>query len=199
MGYVIEQKQLDLLLQSWQSEYLIFAPKRFTGGGRFSDTDMHPLRRNNRADEIVFDEKSQYSFKEALVPVSETLFFFTEDQTREAKPGRKEQSSFMRSCDINALRSGWMKCICTTGLPTTTTARLRDNIKIVLMGCSHSFESCFCVSMGTSQTDNYDMSIDRLADGSFAVDCKDTGISELLRDWDVRSRRSSRPLFLKTV
>jgi anaerobic sulfite reductase subunit A len=178
MGYVIEQKQLDLLLQSWQSEYLIFAPKRFTGGGRFSDTDCIRYGEITSADEIVFDEKSQYSFKEALVPVSETLFFFTEDQTREAKARPKGAVIFMRSCDINALRR-LDEMYLHNGPADYYYKRLRDNIKIVLMGCSHSFESCFCVSMGTSQTDNYDMSIDRLADGSFAVDCKDTGISEL--------------------
>lgn len=32
--------------------------------------------------------------------------------------------------------------------------RIRDNIKIVLMGCSKSFESCFCVSTGTNISEN---------------------------------------------
>ena len=51
---------------------------------------------------------------------------------------------------------------------------LRENIKIVLMGCDHSFENCFCVSMGTNQSSNYDMSIDQQADGTYLIDCKDT-------------------------
>ena len=41
------------------------------------------------------------------------------------------------------------------------------------MGCEHSFENCFCVSMGTNVSTKYDMSIDRQPDGTYLVDCKD--------------------------
>lgn len=34
--------------------------------------------------EIEFAEKSNYSFKEALLPTSETLFYFTENKMKEA-------------------------------------------------------------------------------------------------------------------
>ncbi len=34
--------------------------------------------------------------------------------------------------------------------------RLRENTKFILMECKESFETCFCVSMGTNKADNYD-------------------------------------------
>lgn len=42
------------------------------------------------------------------------------------------------------------------------------------MGCSESFDDCFCVSMGTNKSDDYDLSIDRQNDGSFLINCRDS-------------------------
>ena len=44
-----------------------------------------------------------------------------------------------------------------------------ENLKVVLMGCDHSFDNCFCVSMGTNESTNYDMSIDLQPDGTRTV------------------------------
>ena len=54
--------------------------------------------------EIIFDEKSQYSFKEVLLPVSQTLFYFTEHEVKEADAPVKGAVIFLRSCDIHALK-----------------------------------------------------------------------------------------------
>jgi len=185
MGYVIEQRQLDSLLQSWQSKYVIFAPKRFAGGGRFSDTDCIRYGEVSSAEEIVFDEKSRYSFKEALMPVSETLFFFTENQTAEAEARPRGAVIFMRSCDINGLKR-LDEMYLNNGPSDYYYGRLRANIKIVLMGCSHSFENCFCVSMESNKTENYAMSIDQLEGGSFAVDCRDDSIAAIFAEMGCR-------------
>ena len=45
----------------------------------FSDTYCVRYGEIQSVNEIIFDEKSQYSFKEVLLPVSQTLFYFTED------------------------------------------------------------------------------------------------------------------------
>ena len=34
--------------------------------------------------------------------------------------------------------------------------RIREKTKFILMGCSKSFESCFCVDMGTNTCDTHD-------------------------------------------
>lgn len=172
MGFHITDMQLNVLFQTWQTNYHIYAPRNFSGGGRFSDTDCIRYGKIEHADEIVFDKKSDYSFKEVLTPVSQTLFFFTEGQTNEADFPQKGAVIFLRSCDLYALKR--LDDMYLHNSPADYYYQhLRDNIKIVLMGCEHSFENCFCVSMGTNVSTKYDMSIDRQPDGTYLVDCKD--------------------------
>ena len=104
MGFHITDMQLNVLFQTWQTNYHIYAPRNFSGGGRFSDTDCIRYGKIEHADEIVFDKKSDYSFKEVLTPVSQTLFFFTEGQTKEADFPQKGAVIFLRSCDLYALK-----------------------------------------------------------------------------------------------
>ena len=172
MGFQLQSAELDQLLQSWQGQYRVYAPKRFRGGGRFSDTDCIRYGEIRSVDEIVFDEKSDYSFKEVLTPISHTLFFFTEGETKEADGPQKGAVIFLRSCDLHALRR-LDDMYLHNGPADYYYQRLRENLKIVLMGCAHSFENCFCVSMGTNKSNDYDMSIDTAADGTWLVDCKE--------------------------
>lgn len=101
MGYHIHESQLDTLLETWREDYTIYAPKRFSG--RSSDTEIVRYGEIASANEIVFDERSAYSFKEVLTPISQTLFYFTESQTREPEAPQKGAVIFMRSCDLHAL------------------------------------------------------------------------------------------------
>lgn len=171
MGFLVHEAELDACLQAWSSEYVIFAPKRFCGGGRFSDTDCIRYGEVKSVREIVFNQKSQYSFKEALFPVSQTLFFFTEGEVKEADGPKKGVILFLRSCDIHALKrldTMYLK----NGPADYYYSRLRERLKVVLIGCSQSFENCFCVSMGTNHSDCYDMSVDVWEDGTYQIDCK---------------------------
>ena len=87
MGFHVTDMQLNALFQTWQTNYHIYAPRNFSGGGRFSDTDCIRYGKIDRVDEIVFDKKSDYSFKEILTPISQTLFFFTEGETVQKASG----------------------------------------------------------------------------------------------------------------
>lgn len=89
MGFCVSRNQLQALLDSWQADYDVYAPRRLSGGGRFSDTDCIRYGKILRPEEIEFEEKSQYSFKEVLTPISQTLFFFAEGHTKEADGPRK--------------------------------------------------------------------------------------------------------------
>lgn len=179
MGFSIQEAALNQLLQRWQTEYTVYAPKVFPGGGRFSDTDCIRYGEIAAASDIVFDRKSDYSFKEILTPISQTLFFFTEGETKEADPPAKGAIVFLRSCDLHALRRLDAMYL-SNGPADYYYSRLRDRLKIVLMGCSSSFESCFCVSMGTNVSTAYDMSIDRQPDGTYRIDCRDEAWAQCL-------------------
>lgn len=172
MGFHVNNSVLNTLLKAWQTEYHIYAPRRFSGGGRFSDTDCIRYGIINKVEDIIFDKKSEYSFKEILMPVSQTLFFFTQGETTEADPPAKKAMIFLRSCDLHALKR-LDDMYLQNGPADYYYNRLRQNIKIILIGCTHTFENCFCTSMGTEQSTNYDMSIDQKADGTYLIDCKD--------------------------
>lgn len=121
MGFHVTDMQLNALFQTWQTNYDIYAPRNFSGGGRFSDTDCIRYGKIDRVDEIVFDKKSEYSFKEILTPISQTLFFFTEGETKEADMLKKERL-FSCVAVISMRSSSWTICTCTMALPITTTS-----------------------------------------------------------------------------
>lgn len=47
------------------------------------------------------------------------------------------------------------------------------------MGCSESFENCFCVSMGTNKSENYNLGIN-IDEENVYVDIKDNSLKNIL-------------------
>lgn len=182
MGFHVNDYQFNTWFTKQKETYDIYAPKRYVGGNTFSDADCIRYGKVDSVSEIVFDKKSEYSFKEVLTPITQTLFFFTEDECKEANPPQKGAIIFLRSCDLHALKrldDMYLK----NGPADYYYKRIRDNIKIVLIGCKHTFENCFCVSMGTNISDNYDMSVN-IEDEVYQINCKDTAWNSFFMDLD---------------
>jgi anaerobic sulfite reductase subunit A len=155
MGYCLAEEGFNQVLQELSQEYVVYAPKRFKDGGSFSDTDRIRYGEIHSLTEIVFDRKAEYSFKEVLLPLSQTLFFFTEDAVKEADAPQKGAVILVRSCDLHAVKR--LDAIyLENGCEDYYYKRLRDRVKFVLIGCASSFDNCFCVDMGTNQTGEYD-------------------------------------------
>lgn len=180
MGYLLNKEGMNQLLGSLRDEYVVYAPKCFVGGGRFSETDCIRYGEIQSIEEVVFDKKSDYSFKEVLTPISQTLFYFTEDSVKEADAPKKGAIVFLRSCDLHGLRR-LDDMYLRNGQPDYYYKRLRDRVHFVLMGCDHSFKNCFCVDMGTNISDNYDLSVDVQGD-LYALDNKWDQLETLLED-----------------
>ena len=180
MGVSISAGGLDKVFSILGKEYDIYAPKKFVGKGRFSDTDCIRYDKIHSVGEIVFDEKSSYSFKEILTPICQTLFYFNEEDMKVADGPKKGALVFLRSCDLHAVRR-LDDMYLHNGPEDFYYKRIRDKIKFILMGCEKSFDSCFCVSMGSNRADNYDASID-LIDGSYLMDCKWKELEALLKE-----------------
>ena len=190
MGYQMNQKGLDNVLRHISEDYLIYAPKCFKGGNTFSDVDCIRYGEIQYADEIVFDRKSDYSFKEVLLPISETLFYFTEGETKEADiPRKKGAVIFLRSCDLHAVKR-LDEMYLHNGPEDYYYSRLRENVKFVLMGCSESFENCFCVDMGSNKSDNYHLSIDKKGE-EYYLDCREDAWEELMKEHAVSEPKVS--------
>ncbi|MDO4523655.1 MAG: anaerobic sulfite reductase subunit AsrA [Eubacteriales bacterium] len=186
MGYVLDRDHMDQVLESLKKNYLIYAPKCIHGGGRFSDTDCIRYGEISRSEEIVFDKKSEFSFKEVLTPISQTLFFFTEDSVKEADPEKKGAIVFLRSCDLHAVKR-LDDMYLDNGPEDYYYSRIREKVHFILMGCAQAFDSCFCVDMGTNISENYDASVD-VKDGFFYMDCKWQKLDTLLADYAVEQR-----------
>ena len=79
MGFTMTRTEFDQVLAGLLKKYRLYAPVLKKGQGRFTDTDvvMYDFVRNSS--EIEFEKKSDFSFKEILTPLSQTLFFFTEN------------------------------------------------------------------------------------------------------------------------
>lgn len=155
MGCQLSMSEANHILAKLSDQYTFYAPRLFIGTGCFSDTDVVRYGEITKIEDIVFDKKSDYSFKEILLPISQTIFYFTEDKVTEPEISQKTPVLFLRSCDIHALKR-LDDVYLNNRFQDHYYQRLRENIKIVLMGCPQSFDSCFCVDMKTNQTDDYD-------------------------------------------
>lgn len=155
MGWQMTKAQADTLFSKWTERYDVFAPVLMRGDGCFSDTDVVRYGQVTSLDQIVWDRKSDYSFKEALLAINETLFYYTEDETTVPKGPARERLIFLRACDLHAVKR-LDEIYLKNGFEDFYYARVREKTKFILMGCETSCDAGFCVSMGTNQAENYD-------------------------------------------
>lgn len=158
MGYKLSINDFEKVFQALKEKYVIYAPSLIKGGGNFSSTDRVSYSEIKNIGDIEFNKKSNFSAKEVLLPIVQTLFYFTEDNYNIPKENDKEILIFLRSCDIHALRRT-DDIYLRNGLIDPYYKAIRDKIKIVLLGCDKSFENCFCVSMNTNKSNDYDLYI----------------------------------------
>ena len=172
MGYKVSFDEVNQIFADLSKEYEIWAPKRFPGKGRYSDTDIIRYDKVKTVEEIVFDEKSDFPAKEVLSPITEPLFYFTEDEYRESKVTSKKLLIFMRPCDIAAQQRQERIYLGNGGFNDMYYERMHEKVKIVMMQCDLDDDTCFCVSMGTNKTDNYSLAF-VCQDGALKVEVKD--------------------------
>ena len=182
MGYKLNLENMNLLLENLSKDYEIYAPKIFKGEGTFSDTDRVKYGKIKDIKEIEFNKKSEFSYKEVLLPITQTLFFFTEDQVKEAEVEEKSILVFLRSCDIHALRR-IDDIYLRNGAVDPYYKKVREKAKFILMGCNKSYENCFCVKMGTNKTDEYSCYI-KLDGEEVYIDVKDDDLNIALSEID---------------
>ena len=176
MGYKFSLSSINALLEDLSKEYLLFAPKRFEGQAPYSDLDSIRYGEVQSIEEMELDKKSHYSMKEVFYPISETLFYFTENTVTESEPRfQKEALVFLRSCDLHSVKR--LDAIYLENkFADHYYKRLRDKIKFVLIGCPEAYENCFCVDMETNKSDDYSASIDRDGD-VFYMDVRDEDLN----------------------
>lgn len=179
MGYRLSKMKAEQVFSEWMKRYEVFAPKLMEGEGCFSDTDIIRYGKAASLDEIVWNKKSDYSFKEILLAINETLFYFTEDETTVPKGPDKDILIFLRACDLNAVRR-LDEIYLKNGFEDFYYARVRERARFILMGCENTCESGFCVSMGSNRADNYDAYLKLSGDEAY-LDIKLDELSEAVK------------------
>jgi len=90
MSYCVNIKRMNEILKELQKEYKVYAPVRFEKRGRYSDTDLIRYAEINSIEDVVYDEKSDFSPKEVIYPITQALFYFTEYEYMESKVDDKK-------------------------------------------------------------------------------------------------------------
>ena len=175
MGYFFKKEDADTLFAELKKQYRIYAPKRFPGTGRFSDTDLVKYAEVASLDEIEFEGKSDFPAKEVISPIQQTLFYFTEDEFRASKCNQKPILVFAHPCDINAQQIQAKIYAGNGGFNDYYYERMHELVKFVLMECPKDDDTCFCVSMGSNKTDDYALAV-KVYDGGLRVKVNDPAL-----------------------
>ena len=158
--YQLKAEDVDELFAKLEQKYVIYAPVRIQGGGRYAKQDTILYKPVHKYEEIEYNERSTYSMKEVLTPITQTLFYFTEDEYRESKmKEKKDILLFGRACDINSIKIQDRIYLKNGDTEDYFYKRVRDKIKFALMECADEFDGCFCCSTGTNRTDMYSIAV----------------------------------------
>jgi anaerobic sulfite reductase subunit A len=155
MGYRFNRESFDRLLGELSREYNILAPVSFAGKGRFSDDESIRYAKVESSAGIVVDRKSHFSPKEAVFPVTQTLFHFAGGQVYPEPVHDRPSIVFLRPCDINGINRLDAIYLENGGLADPYYKQFRKKTKFFMIECATSFENCFCVSMKANESHDY--------------------------------------------
>jgi anaerobic sulfite reductase subunit A len=160
MSIELNYCEFDEILKELNKEYIIFAPVKHEGVGTYSGTDIIRYSEIKDVYSIIHDEKSDFSPKEIYFPITQTLFYFFNNEETAPQIDDKKYIILMRPCDINSLSILESVFIKNGGDNADYYyKRLRDKVKIFMLECKEGFDSCFCISMGMNETSNYDVAL----------------------------------------
>ncbi len=182
MSYKFNFKTFNNLISKISKDYDVYAPIRSAGRGRFSDTDLIRYGQIKSVSDIVTDIKSNFSPKEIVFPINETLFYFTEDEFRESKTSEKKILIFLRACDIKGFERLDQIFLNNSDQEDLYYKRIRERVSFVLLECRESFDNCFCVSMGCNTADDYSFAL-RFEDDNVQLELKDASFDEYLNGY----------------
>ncbi len=172
MKIKVTKNSFNESLNLLKKDYKIIAPVTTSFKGTYSDTDLTKYEEINTVEEIEFNKKSNFSPKEVILPITQTLFYFTEKEYKASDIDNKKLLIFLRACDINGVKR-LDEIYLKNGIEKDYFyERLREKVKFVLIGCKESFRNCFCVSMDSNKTDNYSMGLNIDGDDIY-LDIKD--------------------------
>lgn len=193
ISYILTYQEMDEILQSLTKKYKIYAPCLSDKKGVKGKV---PVRYGeiSSVNDIVIDQMSDFSAKEVYYPILQTMFYFTEKECKESTlEDDRDYLLFLHACDINAIRRLDNIFINNGGKSDLYYERRRKKVKIILLECGSGFENCFCVSMGSNTTEQYDMAV-RIQPQNICVQVKTRNFKEY---FEGRKSSEYEPTFVK--
>lgn len=181
MGFKFDREYFNEVLKDLSKEYEVYAPTRISNKGRFSDTDRIGYGKIEELEDIVLDEKSQFSPNEIIYPIRQTLFYFTEENVKVPNIEDKKIIIFLRPCDINGIRRLDTIFLENGEEKDFYYERLREKVKFFMIECTEGFDSCFCVSMNTNKTNDYAVAL-RFGQDKILTDIKDEELMDFFEN-----------------
>lgn len=180
MKLKLSQADMEKTFKSMLDTYKVMAPVKKPFKGTMSDTDAVRYEEVTTFDQIEFGEKSQFSAREIIQPITQVLFYFTEEDYKIPKAEEKKILVFLRACDIHAM-DRVDQIYLGNGPVDPYYKQIRDRVEFALIGCEKSFRNCFCASMGTNKADQYALGVKPIEDG-VCLDIKAESIKSLFSD-----------------
>ncbi len=155
----LSAEAFDRMVAALAGRYDVYAPQAMPGRGRFSDTDVIRYDRVGAGGPIEHARKADFSAKEIVFPIVQTLLHFVQDQLIEPVERLRPAIVFLRACDVHALERLDDMFLRNGPAPDVYYQRRRERLKVALLECRTPFENCFCVSMGTNRADDYALAV----------------------------------------
>lgn len=158
--YMLKEEEMNKFFAKLEEQYVLYAPVRIPAGGRYAMVDSIMYQQVHKYGEIEFRERSTYAMKEVITPITQTLFYFNDDNFTESKLVEKRDILiFARACDINAMKIQDQIYLENGDVEDIFYKRKRDKVKFALMECTEQFDGCFCCSVGANVTDMHSIAV----------------------------------------
>lgn len=181
MKKLLTNDEFNRALLSLSKEYDIYAPVTLPFKGTFSDTDLVKYEKITKLEEINLKDKSYYSAKEILLPIRQTIFYFNENEFKKPEGRTKKALVLLRSCDLHAIERV-DNIYLNNKFADEYYEDAKKMVKFAVIGCpGKGWESCFCASMGTNTTENYNLGL-TFKDGAVYTHIKDEELNEFFND-----------------
>ncbi len=149
--------EFNAIIQHLKEKYQLYGPIRVKGLGAFSNTDLITYGEISSYEDMVWDEKTSFSPKEIIYPITQTLFYFNQNNVTEPEADQKGIIIFLRPCDANAVLKLDNIMIHNGPVADNYYQQLREKIKFFVVECLEGFTTCSCVSMGSNKFLDYDV------------------------------------------
>lgn len=165
MNVLVKRQHLQRFFDTLRKDYAIIGPCHRKKRTTFDYID--------RIDELALDEQTDFSLRKFFLPNSETLFTFKNNTPQSESEGPEKRIIILRPCDANALAN--IDRIYLDEYPDENYRERRRNTLLFVLKCTTPFKNCFCTSLGTHETTNFDLMFTQWGDKFIVRPGSETG------------------------